>query len=105
MYPLGTTTFSHQKIRYPTISHQFAEVVGKKIIFSSRKPKKKLEAFGNRKKSSQWEKKHCGERDFLGCDLNIDDRRLIKSRRDLCDRPITNLDLRGLGEPSRMGVL
>ena len=33
MYPLGTTTFSHHKKRFPTISHQFLEVVGKQIKF------------------------------------------------------------------------
>ena len=57
MYPLGTTTFSHQKIRFPTISHQFAEVVGKKIIFSSGKPKKNWRWWETEKKIPTGKKK------------------------------------------------
>ena len=48
-----------------TFSHHFPPICrsgGKKIIFSSGKPKKKLEALGNRKKNSHWEKKNTGRK-------------------------------------------
>ena len=60
MYPLGTTTFSHQKIRFPTISHQFAEVVGKKNIFSSGKPTKSWRWWEAEKKNPSGKKKTLG---------------------------------------------